>query len=138
MGQPFTEQEDRYIISNYRKLSSSMIAEDIGRPCQSVRDRVTKLRKKGFITGQYAQKPGRTPKPKQSAQAAETALTRFNYAAIEDSVRIYLASQVTAHRMTYQQSIILMLKLINHLQQKGAAKLGQMSVLRIVELLEAA
>jgi hypothetical protein len=136
MGHPFTEQEDRYIISNYRKLSSSMIAEDIGRPWQSVRDRVTKLRKKGFITGQYAQKPGRPAQPKQSAQAAETALTKFNYAAIEDSVRLYLASQVSAHRLTYQASVILMLKLTNHLQQKGAAKLGQMSVLQIVELLQ--
>ena len=133
-GRPYTESEDKYIIRHNHKLTAAMIAEDLGKSFDSVRARIVQLRKQGKLAAVY-KKPGPVAK-KPSAHGEETALTKFNYAAIEDSVRIYLASQVAAHRMTYQASVILMLKLTNHLQQKGAAKLGQMSVLRIVELLQ--
>lgn len=134
-GTPYTESEDKYIIRYNHKLTASMIAEDLSRSLDSVKNRIIQLRKQGKMAAKY-KKPGPKVGQTPSAKPEETALTKFNYAAIEDSVRIYLASQVTAHRITYRDSVVLMLKLTNHLQQKGAAKLGQMSVLRIVELLQ--
>jgi hypothetical protein len=131
-GRPYTESEDKYIIQYHKKLTASMISEDLGKSLDSVKNRIVQLRKHGKL----AAIPKKTGPIAGAKRAEETALTRFNYAAIEDSVRIYLASQVSAHRMTYQASVVLMLKLTNHLQQKGAAKLGQMSVLQIVELLQ--
>lgn len=133
-GKIYTESEDKYIIRHHHKLTASMIAEDLGKSFDSVRARIVQLRKQGKLAAVY-KKPGPVVK-KPSAISEQTALSKFNHAAIEDSVRIYLASQVSAHRITYQQSVILMLKLTNHLSKKGAAKLGQMSVFRIVELLQ--
>jgi hypothetical protein len=66
----------------------------------------------------------------------EAGLVKFDHQAIQDEVAAYLAVMVSTHRLTYQASVLLMLRLQNHLDTRGSAKLAKKSIIGIIQILQ--
>jgi hypothetical protein len=142
-GTFYSEAENRYLIENHGKLTAAMMAADLGRPIEGIFKRISILKKQGAIHGRglpdqvnYKKYRIKAHQEKQRLDAADTGLIRFEHQAILDEVRAYLAMLVTTYRMTYRQSVLLMLRLQNHLETRGSAKLAKTPVMGIIEILQ--
>jgi hypothetical protein len=132
----FTPDEDRFIVHSYATMTAPAIADKIGRPPGSVRSRIIHLRQQGRIFG----KPYRAPKQPTGEKVGvrTTAAIQAEHEAVLDEVRIYLESQVRYRTMTIDHALLLAARLKSHLATRGSARLVNMPVVSIVELLEAA
>jgi hypothetical protein len=132
----FTPEEDQFLIRGYATMTAPAMAEHIGRPAGSVRSRIIHLRQQGRIFG----KPYRAPKTFSGERVGVRTkeAIQAEHDAVCDEVRIYLESQVRYRTMTIDHALLLADRLKSHLATRGSARLVNMPVVSIVELLEAA
>jgi hypothetical protein len=132
----FTPEEDQFLIRGYATMTAPAMAERIGRPPGSVRSRIIHLRQQGRIFG----KPYRAPKTFSGERVGVRTpeAIQAEHDAVCDEVRIYLESQVRYRTMTIDHALLLAARLKDHLATRGSARMVNMPVVLIVELLETA
>ena len=139
----YSDAENDYIIKNHGKVTAAVMSAHLGRPIEGLFKKIAKLKRKGLIHGRGLPDPVNYKKLGLNAHteqirlhAPEPGLVKFDHQAIQDEVAAYLAILVSTRQLTYQASVLLMLRLQNHLETRGSAKLAKTSVLGIIEILQ--
>jgi hypothetical protein len=130
----FTPDEDRFIVHSYATMTAPAMADIIGRPAGSVRSRIIHLRQQGRIFG----RPYRAPRQPTGEKVGvrTTAAIQAEQEAVADEATAHLLHMIRHGQITQERAVALATRLRQHLNTRGSARLVNMPVLSIVDLLQ--